>query len=147
MQHKPLVIGSLLALLAAPALAQQTSEEVPEPAEDLELHKETNFSTWDSDGNGEVTQQEWAVNFNPEILHPLDADDDGLVNEPEILESRLVETGENSYEIWDQDGDGYLSMEEMQEGLFSAYDENSNDRIGTDEFNSFRDRHTQETGS
>ncbi|HEX6981495.1 MAG TPA: hypothetical protein VF181_01935 [Balneolaceae bacterium] len=116
----------LLFVVASPALAQdnQGSEFDSWDANSDSTLSQDEFTSgvsdmgyydeWDADGNGEISEEEW----NTGIEDNFDAYDG---------------------EYWDMDGDGVLSEEEFENGLFDTVDEDDDDSITEDEFDSWYD--------
>lgn len=76
------------------------------------------YAEWDADGNGELSEEEWNAGVE-DNLSSFDAEDYG------------------AYSDWDADGDGVASEEEFGEGLFDTLDEDDDDAIAEEEFNSW----------
>ncbi len=92
------------------------------------------FTTWDQNGDDLLSRSEFAPGewFDSEKKWATyDADGDGFLEADEYY--ALVEE-EDLYAAYDINNDGIVTANELQKGLFEAFDENDNESIEESEF-------------
>ena len=103
------------------------------------------FSDWDADGNGALSQEEWNTGWENEgAFDTWDSDDDGLLSQNEFETGigdgeAFADNDDFGYDLWDTDGDGLLDSDEVNEGFYNTYDENSDNVIEEPEYDDFGD--------
>lgn len=112
------------------------------------------FSDLDADGDGQLTMEEMN-NMRQNRFQAADANSDGILTREELTahaQGKVEEHVARMLERKDADGDGALSLEEMQSGrhahgqrLFERADANSDGAISEEEFEEammrFKERH------
>lgn len=75
------------------------------------------YDTWDDDDNDSLSETEWEV----------------------AADEHLSAYDFGAFSDWDTNGDGTVSENEFQEGLFELIDQNSDGQIGEDDWSLFDD--------
>ena len=96
-----------------------------------------NMAEWDSDSNGELTQDEWVTSFEEfGYFDKIDENENGVLNIDEVDQALI-----SDYEMqWDIDDGGLVEQEEALIALFNAYDENDDAIMDEREFDDFAQR-------
>lgn len=125
-QTKFLFTAALIALIsiASPALAQDCG-----------------LDNWDEDDNGELTDDEFETALvEVDYFGAWDADADGTLTEDEWTtgtDKYLVDYDVGDFSEWDTDDNDLLSDEEFNEGVFNLADENDDNLIDGNDWNTF----------
>lgn len=90
---------------------RDTNRDLSEEEFGAGVDEGTQWSRWDSDANRSLSEEEFGTSFGQEEWYE-----------------------EGNFGEWDTNGDGELSREEWQTGVFRALDENGDGRIQEDEF-------------
>lgn len=109
-------------------------EDVPTESEPMEAGT---FSTWDTDADASLTEDEFNTGLTQEnVWTRFDADADDALNQQEFdgafADSEWYVDG--LFTEWDADGDGNLTEDEWESGLFTALDADDDDNIQEDEY-------------
>lgn len=91
------------------------------------------LSSWDSDSDKMVTQQEWADTIDANgLFDRLDKNDNGNFDAEEAMEGVI------DYDVsMDIDAGGTISRDEFVVGLYNHYDANDDDKLDETEWNEF----------
>lgn len=121
MKAKISCMGALLATacLAAPAFAQEIDP-----------------GTWDEDGDGNVTREEWDSAFETQgVFDRIDENGNGVFEAEEADEELFV------YDLgMDIDDGGHVERQEFVIGTFNNYDMNGDDQLDSQEFADFSEK-------
>lgn len=126
------LIVSSIALGAGPGAAMMGGED----------HKLLSFSEIDSDGNGQLTPEEFAAHRQA-MFDKADADGNGVLSQEEMaakMQNRMERRMGRFFERADRNGDGGLSMEEVTsrrhspEDRFARLDADESGTISEEEF-------------
>ena len=113
----------LLAALAAPLLLAGCSAPATAPP--------VGFDTYDADGDGFVTDDEFYGGFAASPYYAgYDADGDGLINDAEFGATGFG----YDYATYDLDGDGYLADDEFYGGVYDTWDADRDGVLDRTEF-------------
>ena len=158
---RKIIIGSVIAALASPALAYAATDDAPKGPhkggifERLDTNKDgeitfeemtakstERFSKLDKDGNGTISVEEMTVQ-KKEFFDKIDADGNGTINKEEARafhemkrEERKERHSSRMLEILDKDKDGTVTKEEFaaaSEARFEAADSNNDGVLSGDE--------------
>ena len=96
----------------------------------------------DTDGDGQITVEEWNSSRSEadKIFGTWDSDGDGMLSQDEYAAGTQMQTDADSfgawddhYAGWDEDGDGMLSADEYNSGVFSTFDADESGSWSEDE--------------
>lgn len=104
-----------------------------------ELYQDDNygtFDTWDADANAEIDENEFnTAYYESGYYDDWDADRSGTIEEDEFSDM----AGGEDFDDWDADDSGDLDENEAGEGLFNMWDDNDDEAIDEDEYNTYYD--------
>lgn len=114
---------------------------VGEDGLDREMFADRIHVSWDTDGDGVVTEQEWAVGVEPVLGEPgswsdWDADGDSELDVNEVAESLEIQ---GTYDLIDSDQDRIIDDEEIADFLYDLIDLNDNGELDVTEWDAFRE--------
>lgn len=91
------------------------------------------MSSWDHDGNNEVSLQEWDEAVEEQgLFEDIDANGNGIYDIEEVSD------GYPDYDVaMDIDDGGHIERQEFALGWFNSLDENDDDMLDEDEFGQF----------
>lgn len=94
---------------------------------------EIDFSSWDEDGDGAISTEEWNASMDDEgLFDVIDENGNG------VLEVEEVDEGFIEYDLaWDLDASGHIERGEAELGLFNSYDGDGDEQLAEQEFRDF----------
>lgn len=101
---------------------------------------EATFNTWDTNGDGYVTDTEFESGFGSQPFYDevYDSNTDGMIDDAEWRTAldTYEYLGTDDYGVWDLDEDGFISKDEFNQGAYQRWDHNSDGQIDQNEFES-----------
>lgn len=116
----------LTVLLPVLGFGQAASEEVLDKID---------FSAWDKNGDGALSQEEWREGFEAnELFFRLDQDNNLVLGGEEVNDA-----GNLNYDLsWDMDENGAIDRQEALDGLYSYYEFDDDNRLEEPDFKIFK---------
>lgn len=116
---------------------------------DREIFADRIHVAWDTDGDGVVTRNEWAVGVEPVLEDPgswsdWDGDGDSELDLNEVAES--MET-RGIYDVIDRDQDRVIDDEEIGDFFYDLIDRNDNGEVDVTEWDAFDEAWLDDEGA
>lgn len=98
---------------------------------------EVDYSSWDTDADGNVDELEFEVGLEDEgLFTDYDANEDDIWDDEEyqlVLEEEEW-LGDDELVTWDLDGDGAVYKDEFYDRIYDTWNEDDNEWLDEDEF-------------